>query len=192
MRAALAAAAAATLVTACASQKVVLLTNEGDAGAGAVAVLDPGTGAEKGVVAIAGTEAEVGGRSVAAAPARRPWFKDVIARIPYAPRTYVLYFYEGTTDITEESQTVLDTLRKVVTDDSEVQITGHTDTVGPGPANDQLSLERAGEVRRVLLAGGLPVENAKVTGRGERELLVPTADDVDEQANRRVEVIIRY
>jgi outer membrane protein OmpA-like peptidoglycan-associated protein len=35
------------------------------------------------------------------------------------------------------------------------------------------------------------VENARVTGRGERELRVHTADGVDEPANRRVEVILR-
>lgn len=192
MRRVLAAAAVAALVSGCASQKVALLPNEGGAGAGAVVVLDPETGAEKGEVATADTQAEVSGRSVRAKPIKKPWFGDLVARVPYAPRIYVLYFYEGTTDITEESQPVLEALRKVVNDGSEVQITGHTDTVGSGPSNDKLSLGRASEIRRVLVATGLPVASAKVTGRGERELLVQTADNVDEQANRRVEVVIRY
>jgi outer membrane protein OmpA-like peptidoglycan-associated protein len=192
MRPVLVAAAVAALGAGCASQKVALLPNEGGAGAGAVVVLDPETGAEKGEVTTAGTQAEVGGKAVSAKPVKKPWFGDLVARVPYAPRTYVLYFYEGTTDITEESQPVLDALRGVVKDGSEVQITGHTDTVGSGPSNDRLSLERASEIRKVLLATGLPVGGAKVTGRGERELLVQTADNVDEEANRRVEVVIRY
>jgi len=72
-----------------------------------------------------------------------------------------------------------------------VQITGHTDTIGDGLSNDRLSLERATQVRSALVAQGLPVSNAKVTGRGERELKVQTPDNVNEAANRRVEVIIR-
>jgi len=47
------------------------------------------------------------------------------------------------------------------------------------------------EIRTALVRQGLPVANAKVTGRGERELRVPTADGVAEPRNRRVEVIIR-
>jgi outer membrane protein OmpA-like peptidoglycan-associated protein len=187
-------ASAAVLVAGCSTQKVVLLNNEGGAGAGAVVVLDPATGAEKGEVATADSEAEVSGRTVSARPvnSKKPWYGDLVSRVPYAPRKYVLYFYEGTTDITEESQPVLDALRQVIKADSEVQITGHTDTVGSSETNDRLSLERANEIRRVLLASGLPVEGAKVTGRGEREPMVATDDDVDEQANRRVEVVIRY
>ena len=76
-------------------------------------------------------------------------------------------------------------------DTSEVQITGHTDTVGSDDSNDRLSYERAVEIRAELVKQGLPVAAAKVTGRGERELLVQTADGVSEQANRRVEVILR-
>lgn len=193
MRAVLLAVGTAVLAAGCASQKVVLLQNEDGAGVGAVAVLDPKTGAEKGEIATADTEAAVGGRKVTARPVRskKPWYSDLVARLPYAPRRYVLYFYEGTTDITEESRSVLEALRQTIKADSEVQIIGHTDTVGSGPDNDSLSLGRAEEIRRVLLAAGLPVETAKVTGRGERELLVPTADGVSEPANRRVEVLIR-
>ena len=192
MRPVVVAAAVAALASGCMTQKVALLPNEGGAGAGAVVVLDPETGEEKGEIATAGAQAEVGGRSVKARPVKKPWFGDLVARVPYPPRIYVLYFYEGTTDITEESQPVLEALRKVVKAGSEVQITGHTDTVGSGPSNDRLSLARASEIRKVLQATGLPLEDAKVTGRGERDLLVQTADNVDEQANRRVEVVIRY
>jgi outer membrane protein OmpA-like peptidoglycan-associated protein len=188
-------AAATALVAGCASQKVVLLPNERGAGAGAVVVLDPETGAERGEVAVADTEASLTGKGAPktkAVDAKKPWFGDVVARVPYAPQVYVLYFYEGTSDITTESVPILEALKKAVKADSEVQITGHTDTVGSAEANDRLSVQRAQEIRGVLLKDGLPVENCKVTGRGERELRVKTADNTDEQANRRVEVTIRY
>ena len=98
---------------------------------------------------------------------------------------------EGTTQLTPDSQPTLDALRKVVTPTSDVQITGHTDTTGDAASNDKLSLDRAIQVRAALVEQGLPVANAKVTGRGERDLRVPTGQGVSEPANRRVEVIIR-
>ena len=197
MRAALAAvatAAVAALTAGCATQSVTLLENE-QGGAGAVAVLDPETGEERGEVAVAGSEARLGRGQVQARPLgkdAKPWFGDLVARVPYAPETYVLYFYEGTTDITAESEPVLAALRAALTPDSEVQITGHSDTVGSAAANDRLSLQRAEQIRDRLKSEGMATDGWKVTGRGERELLVVTGDNVDEQANRRVEVLIRY
>jgi outer membrane protein OmpA-like peptidoglycan-associated protein len=191
----LALAATGVLIAGCATQTVALLPNEGGKGTGAVVVLDPETGAERGEIATADTEASVAGKGALrakAVDAKKPWFKDLAARVPYAPQTYVLYFYEGTSDITTESEPILEALKAAVNANSEVQITGHTDTVGSPEANDRLSLARAQEIRKVLLSDGLPVENCKVTGRGERELMVKTGDNVDEQANRRVEVTLRY
>ena len=111
--------------------------------------------------------------------------------MPRAPQSFTLYFIEGSTDLTEASRPVLEELRGIVTPSSDVQITGHTDTEGASDSNDRLSMARAAEIRTALVAEGLPVSNAKVTGRGERELRVPTADGVAEPRNRRVEVIIR-
>ncbi len=63
--------------------------------------------------------------------------------------------------------------------------------MGDAASNDKLSLDRAIEVRAALVQDGLPVANARVTGRGEREPRVPTPDDINEPLNRRVEVIVR-
>jgi outer membrane protein OmpA-like peptidoglycan-associated protein len=38
---------------------------------------------------------------------------------------------------------------------------------------------------------GIPDERIRVSGRGEREPIVPTADNVDEPRNRRVEINVR-
>jgi outer membrane protein OmpA-like peptidoglycan-associated protein len=42
-----------------------------------------------------------------------------------------------------------------------------------------------------LVEIGIPIDRIRVAGRGEREPLVPTADNVDEPRNRRVEIIVR-
>jgi outer membrane protein OmpA-like peptidoglycan-associated protein len=183
----------AALLAGCATgSTVTLLNDEGKATSGAVAVLDAKTEAERGEMASANTTADVGGRAVKAKAAKADRRREnVVAWTPYKPRVYVMYFYEGGTDLTEESIPVLDALRKAVTAESEVQITGHTDTVGDAASNDRLSLARATEVRTALVQAGLPFGNSKVVGRGERELRVATPDDTEEPANRRVEVVVR-
>lgn len=188
----LAATAAALLLSGCAStSNVTLLADEGKATAGAVAVLDARTGAEVGQLSTANTQARVGGKTIRTRPYTNGAWADLLGRVPYGPRTYVLYFAEGAATLDEGSRPILDALRREVKDTSDVQITGHTDTVGSAESNDRLSYERAVEIRAELVKQGLPVASARVTGRGERELLTPTADGVSEQANRRVEVILR-
>ena len=70
-------------------------------------------------------------------------------------------------------------------------VIGHTDRVGTTQFNDGLSLQRAERVRRALVELGIASERIRTAGRGERELLVSTADDVPEPRNRRVEINVR-
>ena len=73
----------------------------------------------------------------------------------------------------------------------EVQITGHTDRVGSVADNDRLSQVRAEAVRDMLAHNGLQASFIRAVGRGEREPLIPTADEQPEPQNRRVEVLVR-
>jgi outer membrane protein OmpA-like peptidoglycan-associated protein len=168
---------------------VALLNDEGG-GSGAVVVLDPATSAERGQLTKPNTQALLDGGKVRPSPLKDN-FDTLLSAMPPAPKVFTLYFVEGTTQITPDSQATLDELRRLVTAASDVQITGHTDTTGDAASNDKLSVDRAIQVRAALVQQGLPVSNARVTGRGERELRVPTPDGVSEPANRRVEVIIR-
>lgn len=189
MRGAAVILAAAGLLAGCASSKVSLYP-DAEGPTGAVAVFDPATEGEVGALTEANTWAAVGGKTLKARPIKTP-HTDLMARMPPPPRAYVLYFAEGKTELTPESEPVLAALRQAVTPATDVQIVGHTDTVGSSADNDALSRDRATEIRAALVKQGLPVENAKVTGRGERELRVKTADGVSESGNRRVEVILR-
>jgi outer membrane protein OmpA-like peptidoglycan-associated protein len=73
----------------------------------------------------------------------------------------------------------------------DIVVTGHTDTVGTGEYNDKLSMQRAERVKAFLTGIGIPPDRIQTAGRGERELLVPTADNIDEPRNRRVEINVR-
>ncbi|MFZ5720583.1 MAG: OmpA family protein [Pseudomonadota bacterium] len=173
----------------CASASVTLLEDAGGS-TGSVAVFDAETGGEVGALTDLDTRARLGG-PFRIEPVPPGTHQGLLAYLPPPPRTYVLYFLEGTTELTAESAPILGALREAVTEASDVQIIGHTDAVGSHADNDSLSLDRAREVREALLALGLPVANARVTGRGEREPRTPTADGVADPANRRVEVILR-
>jgi outer membrane protein OmpA-like peptidoglycan-associated protein len=182
---------AAALLSGCATSRVALLADEGVKTSGAVAVFDGKTGAELGALTAPNSLARLGGRNLKVVSLEDGAYSDLLASLPNPPRTYVLYFTEGSTEITPESGATLEALRQAVTDTADVQITGHTDTVGSTDSNDVLSQNRAVEIRAALVRQGLPVGAARTTGRGERELRVPTADGVGEAGNRRVEVIVR-
>ena len=74
----------------------------------------------------------------------------------------------------------------------DIQVTGHTDTVGSLERNDRLALKRAEAVVDWLIRdSGVDPQMIRAVGRGEREPLVPTGDNVAEARNRRVEIFVR-
>lgn len=120
-------------------------------------------------------------------------YGSVLEAQPQRPVSYMLYFISGTDELTPESKVKLEKVKSELIARSAPEITaiGHTDTVGRMIDNDVLSLERATTMRRVLVEFGISNEHFTVAGRGERELLIPTADSVDEERNRRVELNVR-
>ena len=120
-------------------------------------------------------------------------FAAALAAQPPKPISFTLYFDTNSTQVITASRPQLDALmaeaarRQAV----EVQVTGHTDRVGSDADNDRLSLQRAESVRAMLVQIGIKAMFIRAVGRGEREPLVPTADEQPEARNRRVEVILR-
>ena len=113
---------------------------------------------------------------------------------PAAPVSFVLYFEFGSAvDIAPAFQPVLAQLAAALPafPAPEITVIGHTDTMGTLESNDLLSLQRAETVRDLLLQAGIRAVTLDVSGRGEREPVVPTADEVPEQRNRRVEINLR-
>ena len=164
--------------------------------AGSVAVLNA-AGTELAVVDKAGAVASVSGGSASikmmdsvAFDAR---YADLLAGLPTAPRTFVLYFKENSIEPTEESQAMMAEIFAEIKKraGADLEITGHTDTVGPEEVNDTFSLRRAAEVTSYLFSQGLDKTIVRIAGRGERELREQTPDETPSAINRRVEVIVR-
>lgn len=120
-------------------------------------------------------------------------FSDLLAAQPARPVSYVVYFVSGKDELTVDSRQVLEQLRAELRKRRapEITVIGHTDRVGTPQFNDNLALQRAQMVRSLLTADGIGDGNIAVAGRGEREPLIQTADEVDEPRNRRVEISIR-
>jgi outer membrane protein OmpA-like peptidoglycan-associated protein len=72
-----------------------------------------------------------------------------------------------------------------------IAVIGHTDTRGTTSANFELALERAVGVARMLRDGGARATRITVASHGEKMLAVPTANNIREPKNRRVEIELR-
>ena len=123
----------------------------------------------------------------------REQFPRLLALQPATAQRYLLYFEPGGSQLTPESEA---RLAEVLAGASarpggEIIVTGHTDRVGTLESNDALSLQRAAAIRAVLLQRGFDPALVDAVGRGEREPLVPTDDEVAEPRNRRAEVLVR-
>lgn len=110
---------------------------------------------------------------------------------PAISRNFTVFFDWNQATLTADAQQVL---RNVARDAqagriTAVQVTGYTDTSGSPAYNQKLSERRAQAVRDFLTSEGLTADQITTAGRGETELLVPTADGVREPSNRRSVII---
>lgn len=180
----------------CAHSSMVLLPDE-DGGHGEVAILESGGKQSETIVGEANSRATLGGAQPSIRPlganGLKPNEAALVSDLPPPPRSFTLYFLEGGTEVTPESLPVLEELRAEIAKrpGAEVQVTGHTDTVGSEEDNDTLSQNRAEEIMNLLASKGFERSMLSAVGRGERELRVLTGDNVNSPVNRRVEVIVR-
>jgi OOP family OmpA-OmpF porin len=123
----------------------------------------------------------------------RRLFADAIAAQPPAPAHFTLYFQFDSEELTVESQKLVSEVQQSVKTypAPQVAVVGHTDTTGSATANIGLGLRRADVVRTRLIEAGVDRSAIVVTSHGEATLLVPTADDVNEPKNRRVDITVR-
>ena len=123
----------------------------------------------------------------------RAEFGAVLMALPEPPKTFLVYFNEGTDELTPESRVEFDKILAELRERGapDILVIGHTDRLAADDFNDRLSLQRAQRVRDELIKLGIAPERIQAAGRGEREPLVPTADGVAEPRNRRVEINVR-
>lgn len=195
MSRALAPLALATLLAGCATPSLTLLPSE-EGKQGAVAVIEEKGVPRETVVSELNSRTSLSGRPRTRAidPSKMNARQlALLDSLPPAPVRLTLYFKEGTTMLTPESEPGLDQLKAEVKrrPGAEVQVTGYTDTLGSSDDNDALSQRRAEEVLTALAEQGLDRSMMSAVGRGERDLRVKTDDGVREPANRRVVVTVR-
>jgi outer membrane protein OmpA-like peptidoglycan-associated protein len=120
-------------------------------------------------------------------------FGPALAAQPRRPVSFFLYFLTDTDEFAPESKVLVAQIFAEIArrPAPEIVIIGHTDRVGSMQYNDALSRRRAERCRDELLKIGIPKVRISVAGRGWREPEVPTAQDVPEPRNRRVEISVR-
>src|SRR5437867_369443 len=109
------------------------------------------------------------------------------------PETYVVYFDWNKFNIKPDGAQILDKAIAAAKAGGtpSISVTGFADRSGPEDYNLKLSLKRADAVREYLIKHGVAAEQITVSGKGEAEPAVPTADGVKEPRNRRVEIIVQ-
>lgn len=124
---------------------------------------------------------------------REAIFHDALSAQPLAPQSFLLYFEFGSENLTAASQQLIDAILKSIRerDSQDISVVGHTDRAGDQEYNLTLSLARAKLVRDLLVARGVNADFIQLSSHGEGNPLVPTADNVAEAKNRRVEVMVR-
>jgi len=112
---------------------------------------------------------------------------------PVRPVSFSVFFIRGKDEFTEESKPLVEKLKAEIAQRPapEIMVIGHTDRVGSEASNDALSHKRAEAMRVELISAGIAASSISIAGRGEREPLVPTADEEAEPKNCRVEVNVR-
>lgn len=117
----------------------------------------------------------------------------VLMSLPEPVETFVLYFEAGTSNLTPESSPVPEQVIASITrrHSTDVRVYGHSDRVGAPDLNQRLSMTRAEAMRAILVNMGVSEKIIRTSSHGEGNPLVPTADEVPEPRNRRVEVLVR-
>jgi outer membrane protein OmpA-like peptidoglycan-associated protein len=120
-------------------------------------------------------------------------FREAFAAQPILPQHFRLYFISGSLELTPESviayHSVFDDIKRRPV--YQVEVIGHTDTVGDLRMNQKLSLDRAAAIRNRLVGDGIEPDAISIAGRGKLDPIVPTGDGVPEPRNRSVVITVR-
>jgi len=110
---------------------------------------------------------------------------------PPAPKVFIVFFDWDKDVITPEGHQIIQQAADAYKSGAPVQlqVTGYTDRSGSPAYNQRLSERRANNVAKAMMALGVPQNQMVVSGRGENDNRVPTANGVREPQNRRVEIV---
>ena len=109
---------------------------------------------------------------------------------PQATRVFLVFFDWSKDTVTSEGMAIIQQAAAAFKAGGavQIQVTGYTDRSGSPGFNQRLSERRAANVGKALAGMGVPQNQMMVSGRGENDNRVPTADGVRDPQNRRVEI----
>jgi outer membrane protein OmpA-like peptidoglycan-associated protein len=118
---------------------------------------------------------------------------DLSVRLKYEPKHVILYevaFDPNSSHLTESSDREIIDLLELMSDKPhmQIEILGHTDSIGSLEHNMKLSLERANAIKAYLVERGIQDHRIKTSGHGP---LIPIDTNKSEEGrarNRRIEV----
>jgi OmpA-OmpF porin, OOP family len=107
-----------------------------------------------------------------------------------APREYIVFFGHNKANLTAEA---MDVIRQAAAaakqyGSATLTVVGHADRSGSAKYNEGLSFRRADAVKGALVSEGIADAAIAVSGKGESDPMVQTADGVREPQNRRVHI----
>ena len=111
------------------------------------------------------------------------------------PKRFVfedLNFETGSTRLTPESSATVNTLVAVLKAYPAVSVAleGYTDNTGDPAANKQLSLDRAGAVKALMVSGGIDGGRITTTGNGQDNPVASNDTEAGRAKNRRLELVV--
>jgi outer membrane protein OmpA-like peptidoglycan-associated protein len=119
-------------------------------------------------------------------------FAGALSIEPKSPLHFLLYFDQETTLRSDSLQLLPEIVAAIGQRKSAyISVIGHTDTLGSKDFNMALSNSRALAVKELLVKQGVAADTIRTTSHGKENPLIPTADNVHEPRNRRVEVVVR-
>ncbi len=100
-------------------------------------------------------------------------------------------FRSGSVEMTFQSHQFLDPIIKIMKEypDVEIEIRGHTDSVGKYESNMRLSQMRAESVRQYLISQGIEPSRMRAVGFGPSSPIADNRTAAGRSANRRIEVV---
>jgi len=186
----------ALLLTGCAKTVVVLIPDE----EGKVGQVSVATAGGEQTLSEAGQATEVAAEGAAPSAPQvmsqgeiDKTFGAALSAAPTAPPRFSLYFGSDSDELKPESSVIIPDIKAAIDKRAScyIAIIGHTDRMGDEAYNVQLSLRRANKARSELMKLGVDDQCMEVLSYGEQDPVVPTADNVSEPRNRRVEVLVR-
>lgn len=120
-------------------------------------------------------------------------FAQTLAKEPAPPEHFIFHFASGSAALLADSKDGIEKAKLAIQsrNSCDISVIGHSDTVGTNQINEGISLKRADSVITALVALGIDRNCIDRRYYGENDLAKPTADNVDEPLNRRVEIEIR-